>query len=91
MFYAVFPVLKLVGSVPLTYSWRGWGSNKLYTAVGVKNITQQLMERYRLQEKKEKARWIVYSRVHVRSTYQTLSDDVFVEASLWLYGHSNLA
>lgn len=37
--------------------------NKLYTAVGGENISRQLMERYRLQEKKEKVERIVYGQV----------------------------
>jgi len=45
--------------------------NKLYTAVGGENITQQLMERYRLQEKKEKVERIVYSQVCGGPTFQT--------------------
>ncbi|KAG5650345.1 hypothetical protein H0H81_012552 [Sphagnurus paluster] len=78
-FYAAFPFLKLVQSIPGTSTWGTRALALAYRLVGGQETTAQLKERYQVEERRRKAEKSIYQNVPfgsagVRTAYDLEED-----------------
>lgn len=66
-FYAAFPLLKVAQMMPGSSSWGNWAMNRAYKLAGGEGTTRELKERYKVEERRERAEQSVYK--NVRSIY----------------------
>lgn len=65
-FYAAFPLLKAAQMMPGTNTWGNWAMNKAYRLAGGKETTEQLKEKYKVEERRRNAEESVYKNVCTR-------------------------
>lgn len=75
-FYAAFPLLKAAQIMPGTSTWGNWAMNQAYKLAGGEETTEQLKEKYRVEERSRNAKESVYKNVGVRFTVKRFEPSI---------------
>ncbi|TFK31674.1 hypothetical protein BDQ12DRAFT_618491 [Crucibulum laeve] len=78
-FYTAFPFIKAAQMLPGTSNWGTWALNRAYKMAGGDDKQKELMERYKVEERRKKAEVSVYKNVPfgtlgVRTAYDLEED-----------------